>query len=170
MKRGFKMIVSGAAIAFCSTALAQMAGTQRIVLPQDIQWRSAPPSLPAGGEAVVLYGDPAKEGMFALRIRIPKNYRIGPHTHPQAEVVTVISGRFRLGIGPKADRSSAEPIGAGGFVSMPPKVAHYVVADEETVLQINAIGPWIIDYLDPKDDPRLNVAPAEDRGLAQRQH
>jgi quercetin dioxygenase-like cupin family protein len=168
MKREFAMIIAGAAIAFGSAALAEMAGAHRIVLPRDIKWESAPASLPAGAEAAVLYGDPAKEGMFALRVRIPKNYRIAPHTHPQAEVVTVIAGKFRLGMGPKADIPSAEPIGAGGFVSMPPKVAHYVFADEDTILQINAIGPWAIDYLDPKDDPRLNIAPAEDRASTQR--
>ena len=44
-------------------------------------------------------------------------------------------------------------------MAMPPQVAHYVFSDEETVLQITSDGPWAIDYIDPKDDPRLNVAP-----------
>jgi len=26
--------------------------------------------------------------------------------------------------------------------------------DEETVVQLNNIGPWEITYTDPKDDPR----------------
>ena len=42
---------------------------------------------------------------------------------------------------------------------MSPGVGHYVFVDEDTVLQISSTGPWSIDYLDPKDDPRLNVAP-----------
>jgi hypothetical protein len=25
--------------------------------------------------------------------------------------------------------------------------------DEETVIQLNNIGPWVITYIDPKDDP-----------------
>ncbi|MGJ0392648.1 MAG: cupin domain-containing protein [Methylocystis sp.] len=168
MKREVAIIVTGVAMVFGSMALAETAGAHRVVLPQDIKWGPAPASLPAGAEAAVLYGDPSKEGMFALRVRIPKNYEIPPHTHPQAEVVTIIGGEFRLGMGSKADRAAAAPIGAGGFVSMPPKVAHYAFADEETVIQINALGPWAIDYLDPKDDPRLNIAPTEEHGSAQR--
>ena len=42
---------------------------------------------------------------------------------------------------------------------MPKGVVHYVFVDEDSVIQINAMGPWDIDYVNPKDDPRLNVAP-----------
>lgn len=168
MKREIATIVAGFAIMFGSMAFAETAGAHRVILPQDIEWGPAPASLPAGAEAAVLYGDPSKEGMFALRVKIPKDYLIPPHTHPQAEVVTVISGEFRLGMGSKADRAAASPIAAGAFVSMPPKVAHYVFADQETIVQITALGPWAIDYLDPKDDPRLNIAPREEHGSARR--
>lgn len=168
MKREIAMVVTGFAIAFGSMASAETAGAHRGFLPQDIVWGPAPASLPAGAEAAVLYGDPSKEGMFALRVKIPKDYLIPPHTHPQAEVVTVIDGKLNLGMGAKVDRGAAAPIGAGGFVSMPPKVAHYAFADQETIVQITAQGPWVIDYLDPKDDPRLNIAPREEHGSARR--
>jgi quercetin dioxygenase-like cupin family protein len=124
MKREFAIIIAGAAIAFGPKASAEMAGAHQVVLPQDIKWTPAPAALPAGAESAVLFGDPAKDGMFALRIRIPKNYQIAPHTHPQTETVTVISGKFRLGLGPKVDLGAAQTIEAGGFMSMPPKVAH----------------------------------------------
>jgi hypothetical protein len=68
----------------------------------------------------VLYGDPAQEGMFALRIKAPKGYAIPPHTHPKPEVITVISGKFGLGMGQKADRAGTESLPAGSFSSMPP--------------------------------------------------
>jgi hypothetical protein len=42
---------------------------------------------------------------------------------------------------------------------MPKGVVHYVFVDEDSVIQINAVGPWDIDYVNPKDDPRLNGAP-----------
>jgi quercetin dioxygenase-like cupin family protein len=159
MRRMQFIIIAGVAIA--SAAMAEKAETHKVVLPQDIKWVSAPPSLPAGAEAAVLYGDPAKEGMFVLRIKAPKGYKIAPHTHPKPEVITVISGKFNLGMGSKADRAIAESLPAGSFSAMPPGVAHYVFVDEDSVVQINATGPWGIDYLDPKDDPRLNIAPAQ---------
>ncbi len=33
-------------------------------------------------------------------------------------------------------------------------MAHFVFADEETVIQISTNGPWGLTYVDPKDDPR----------------
>ncbi len=173
MKRKAAVAFTGvaivAAIAVGSVARSETGSVLAIILPQDIQWAPAPASLPCCAEAAVLYGDPAKEGLFALRVRIPKDYYIPPHTHPEAEVVTVLTGKFSLGMGPKADRASAKPIGAGGFMAMPPQVAHYVFSDEETVLQLTSVGPWAMDYVEPKDDPRLNIAPAQSRGSAQRE-
>lgn len=160
MKRKFAILIAGACIAVGSAAMAEMIGTHKVFLPQDIKWGSTPPSLPAGAEAAALYGDPAKDGMFALRIKAPKGYRIPPHTHPNAEVITIISGKLSLGLGAAADRASVETLPAGGFSSMPPGVAHYAFFDEDSVLQINALGPWGIDYINPKDDPRLNIAPS----------
>lgn len=168
MKRKLAVLMTGVAIACGSAALAEAVDTHKVFLPKDIKWESLPPSLPAGAEAAVLYGDPAKDGMFALRIKAPKGYRIPPHTHPKPEVITVISGKFSLGMGPTADRASITSLPAGSFSSMPPGVAHYVFVDEDSVVQINATGPWGIDYVDPRDDPRLNVAPTEQRGSGER--
>lgn len=161
MKRTLFALIAGVAIAYGSAALGEMIDTHKVFLPQDIKWGATPPSLPAGAEAAVLYGDPQKEGMFALRIKAPKGYRIAPHTHSKPEVITVISGKFSLGMGSKADRASVESLPAGSFSSMPPGVGHYVFVDEDAVVQINSTGPWTIDYVDPKDDPRLNIAPAK---------
>jgi quercetin dioxygenase-like cupin family protein len=159
MKRKLAVLITSVVIACGSAAMAEMIDSHKVFLPHDIKWVAAPPSLPAGAEAAVLYGDPAREGMFALRIKTPKGYVIAPHTHPKAEVITVISGKFSLGMGSAADHASVISLPAGSFSSMPPGVVHYVFVDEDSVVQINAAGPWSIDYFNPKDDPRLNVAP-----------
>src|SRR5262245_61834051 len=85
-----------AIVAGAPAALAQSADAHRIVAAQDIKWGPAPASIPAGAQAAVLYGDPGKEGLFALRLKLPKGYHIAPHTHPKPEIVTVISGTLRL--------------------------------------------------------------------------
>jgi quercetin dioxygenase-like cupin family protein len=152
MKRIQVAIVSGL-IALAGPASAQV--TDHTMLgPQDVKWAKAPPSVPAGAEASVLYGDPGKDGLFVLRLKLPKGYAIPPHTHPQPEIVTVISGTFILGMGNVADKSSAKPLAAGSFFAFPPGMAHYAFTDEETVVQINSTGPWGINYVNPKDDPR----------------
>src|SRR5262245_60019369 len=62
--------------------------------PESLKWADAPPVLPGGAKVAVLEGDPAKEGPFVMRVKLPDGYRIPPHTHPKQERVTVISGLF----------------------------------------------------------------------------
>ena len=87
-------------------------------------------------------------------IRMPKDYRIPPHTHPKPEIVTVISGTARLGMGETADRGKAQVLPTGSFFALSPGMAHYFMTDEDTVVQINSTGPWGISYVNAKDDPR----------------
>jgi quercetin dioxygenase-like cupin family protein len=143
-----------AGIAMGATAAAQTADAHKVVAAQDVKWGPGPAALPAGAEVAVLYGDPGKEGTFAMRARMPKGYRIGPHTHPKPEIVTVLSGTARLGMGASADPATAQVLPAGSFFVMAPGMAHYISIDEDTVIQINTTGPWGLTYLDPKDDPR----------------
>jgi quercetin dioxygenase-like cupin family protein len=142
------------AVALLLATAVQAAEEHKVLAPQDIKWAAGPASIPPGAEATVLYGDPSKEGLFALRLRLPKGYRIAPHSHPKPEIVTVISGTFRLGSGVDADPSKAQPLPAGSFFAMSPGMVHYAIADELTVIQLNSTGPWSLNYVNPKDDPR----------------
>ncbi|MBG0795045.1 cupin domain-containing protein [Methylocystis sp. H62] len=159
MKTTIAIVVAGA-LACGGAAQGGAVEAHRAFLPQNMQWEAAPSSLPGGAEMAVLYGDPSREGDFVVRIKAPKGYRVPPHTHSKPELVTIISGAFSFGRGQAADRATVEKLPAGSFISMPAGVLHYVFVDEDSVLQINATGPWQIDYYDPKDDPRLNIAPA----------
>jgi quercetin dioxygenase-like cupin family protein len=148
------MIAVVALAGVASTAPAEAMEGHMIVSPQDIKWGPAPAVLPPGAEAAVLFGDPSKEGLFALRLKLPEGYSVPPHTHPVDEVVTVISGMFNLGMGETADQSAAQPLPAGSFFALPPETAHYVFIDEPTVIQISTVGPWGLTYVNPEDDPR----------------
>ncbi len=136
-------------------AAAVAAGEDHTLLSADeIQWSPGPASIPAGAEAVVLHGKPGEEGIFALRLKLPAGYHLPPHYHPRPEIVTVISGNFRIGMGEVADRSKVESLGPGSFFAFPPGMAHYAYTDEETVIQLNSTGPWGLQYVNAKDDPR----------------
>lgn len=139
------------------TVASEPVGEHKLLSPSEIKWGPGPASLPPGAEAAVLYGDPTKEGLFAMRLKFPKGYRIAPHTHPKPEIVTVITGTFQLGTGDKADLSKAKALSAGGFIALPPGHAHYAGADEETIVQLNSTGPWAVTYVNPKDDPRTKA-------------
>lgn len=156
MKTAMLMIATSviAAAAASPGAAAQTGGGHKLVKAEDIKWSPGPASIPAGAQVAVLYGDPGKDGMFAMRIKVPQGYRIGPHTHPKPEVVTVLSGAVRLGMGESGDAAKAEVFSAGSFFALAPGMPHYVSMDEDTVIQLNSNGPWSLNYLNPKDDPR----------------
>jgi quercetin dioxygenase-like cupin family protein len=125
-----------------------------IVAGDAVTWGAAPPSLPPGAQATVLHGSPAKEGPFVLRLRFPAGFVVPPHRHSKDELVTVISGRFSIVAGEKVDRASFRALPPASFVHLPAGTAHYAVAETESVVQINGIGPFDVKYLNPKDDPR----------------
>jgi quercetin dioxygenase-like cupin family protein len=155
MKIALPSLVAVMAIAaVASTSPADTMAGHTSVSPQDIKWGPAPAMLPSGAEAAVLFGDPSKEGLFVLRLKFPKGYRVPPHIHPVDEVLTVISGTFSMGMGENAHQSKAQPFRAGSFHALPPGTAHYVFIDEETIVQISTVGPWGLTYASPNDDPR----------------
>jgi quercetin dioxygenase-like cupin family protein len=154
MKTTFSVLLLSAIAVAAFTASADTMNEHRILSPQEIKWGVAPASVPRGAEASVLYGDPTKEGLFALRLKVPAGYRIPPHMHPKPEIVTVISGTFRLGMGETADKDKGQPLPAGSFFALAPGMAHYAFADEDTVIQLNSSGPWALTYVNPADDPR----------------
>jgi len=124
------------------------------VTADAVKWGPAPPSLPAGAQAAVLFGDPGKAAPFVLRLKFPAGYGIAPHQHSIDEPVTVISGNLLIGAGDKIDRASATALAPTGFVYLPAGMTHYAIADEVTVVQINATGPFDIIYVNAADDPR----------------
>jgi len=152
-----KLIMTAATLSLAFGAFAlpvSAADEHKMYGPSEIKWSPGPGSIPKGAEFVVLYGDPTKDGPFALRLKLPKDYMIPPHSHPKPEVLTVLSGNFQIGMGDTADKSKVKPLQAGGFFAFPPGMTHFAYTDEETVVQLNTTGPWALNYVDPKDDPR----------------
>lgn len=153
MKTSFHVLATGVLAVALAASAYSMEG-HKTFPAQEIKWGPGPASLPPGSQAAVLHGDPSKDGLFALRLKLPKGYHVPPHTHPKPEVVTILSGKLRFGMGEAADHGKAQVLSAGSLFSSPPNMAHYVYADEDTEIQLNSNGPWGITYINPKDDPR----------------
>lgn len=126
--------------------------------PLRLEWKPAPAVLPPGAQAAVLAGDPSKPGLFTMRIRLPDGYRIPPHFHAVDEHVTVVAGTFVVGLGETWSDSGGTVLPAGGFAVMPAGMRHFVSTRGETVLQIHAVGPWGLTYVNATDDPRNAAA------------
>jgi quercetin dioxygenase-like cupin family protein len=120
----------------------------------QLKWGPAPDALPKGAQIAVLSGDPTKDGLYVVRLRLPAGYKVPAHNHPTAEMVTVMTGKFHLGMGDKLDEKKAMLLTAGGFAEAPAKMNHYAWTTGPTVLQIHGQGPFEINYVNPADDPR----------------
>ena len=150
-----KVRLAAAALLLGTAAGAQESHpAHKIIKEGEVTWSAGPASLEAGAQSAVLYGDPAKEGVFVMRLKPPAGFKIAPHTHPRPEILTVLSGGFHIGMGKVADKTKAQRLTAGSFFAFDPGLAHYAHVEEETVVQLSSTGPWTINYVNPADDPR----------------
>jgi hypothetical protein len=119
----------------------------------DIQWGPAPPIFPKGAEMAVLQGDPSKADEFTVRLRMPNGYKIAPHTHPTVENVTVLKGTFFAGMGEQFSEASLKAYPRDAFASIQANHAHYAMARGQTIVQVHGLGPFVLTYVNPADDP-----------------
>jgi quercetin dioxygenase-like cupin family protein len=102
----------------------------------------------------VLQGDPSKTALFTVRLDFPDGYRFPAHFHPTDEHITVISGTFLVGMGDSIDLSKTMALPAGGFITAGANMHHFAVARGHTIVQVHAMGPFALTYVNPKDAPQ----------------
>ncbi len=54
----------------------------------------------------------------------------------------------------KFDEKAGKEMKAGSYGSWPAGMKHFAWVKGETIIQLNGVGPWSIEYLNPEDDPR----------------
>lgn len=144
-------------LAVMTWPMASIAGQEQkavVVTPDATQWGPAPATLPAGAKLAVLEGDPTKPGLFTMRLSLPDGYRIPPHFHPVDEHVTVISGKFQVGMGDSFDAAELNTLPTGTFGLIPAGMRHFAQAKGATVLQLHGTGPWKLTYVNAADQPK----------------
>ena len=128
--------------------------SMNVYLRDGLQWVEGPAVLQPGAKMAVVKGDPTKPGLFTMRLWFPANYRVDPHWHVADEHVTVISGALHIGMGERFDREKGRALPTGGFLWMPAGTRHFGWTEQETEIQLHGIGPWVVNYVNPADDPR----------------
>ena len=110
------------------------------VRPEDVPWREEPGY--GGLQMAVLSGDPAKTGIYVIRVRFPPGLMTRPHRHPEDRHVTVISGTWYAGEGPLFDPAHTVAMKPGSYMMHPSNAWHFDGAkSEEAVVQIVGYGP-----------------------------
>lgn len=130
----------------CALACAEGAAPGPVDLAA-LQWTT----LPNGAKVAVFMGNPKEPGPYGSRARLPANWRVAPHTHPEeGRVTTVISGVFYWSMGEKFDESTLQAYGPGSVIIEARGVAHFAMTKEEGAeIQTNSTGPAGMQYIEP---------------------
>jgi len=158
-----KLIAVGAVgLAVLSTiGVAQEKATSSHILltAPELKWGDPPPVFRKEARMAVVSGDPGKAGPFVVRLKMPAGYKVAPHWHPTDEHVTVLSGAFSLGMGEKFNAATMKTLPAGSYALLPAEMRHFAMAKTAATVQVHGTGPFVLNYVNPADDP--SKAPAK---------
>lgn len=150
MKRVLVVIAGIAVLAMAASSQEKKEGTEahKIVHFGDLKW--AP--IIKGCDLAPVAGDMNAEGApFVLRIRCADGAKIPAHWHPTDENVTVLKGTFLVGMGESFDDSKLQTMNVGNFVTVPKEMRHYASCKGETIVQVHAMGPFKVNWVNPSE-------------------
>lgn len=127
----------------------------KAILPEDIDWKpfaAFPPSV----RLAVVVGQPLHDGPYTIRVKVPRGVKLMPHRHPEDRIYTVISGIFYIGLGDEFDAEKLQAHPPGAVIILPGNTSHFHWAKSgEYITQVTAMGPLGLEYINAKDDPRI---------------
>ena len=159
---GIVCVTTVALIGIASGAYSQEKNTagagHGIVRWADLKWNP----IIKGCDLAAVNGDSSVEGApFVVRLRCTAGTKIPAHWHPTDENVTVLQGTFQVGMGEKFDATKLQTMSAGNFVSMPKEMRHFALSKTATIVQVNAIGPFKVNWVNPADEIPPDTKPAK---------
>src|SRR5215471_16952378 len=126
----------------------------KAILSEEIDWKPFP-AFPPQARLAVVVGQPSQAGLYTIRVMVPHDVKLMPHTHPEDRVYTVISGTFYIGLGDEFDNEKLQAYPPGAVIILPGNTSHFHWAKSgDYITQVTAIGPLGLEYVHSKDDPR----------------
>ena len=117
------------------------------ITTEELKW--GPGRVP-GQEIAALIGNSTQPGQYVERIKLPPNFTVQAHSHPDDRTYTVISGTWFIGYGDKLDSAKMKALPAGSVHTEPANVNHFVATrDEGVVVQITGTGPTATRLVNP---------------------
>jgi quercetin dioxygenase-like cupin family protein len=133
-----------------------------ILQPSAMQWEAVP-GYPPSYQRAMLEGEANKPVPITYRVRLPNGFRFAPHVHPWNEHVTVLEGKWHLGIGKTFDIAKMTTLEAGSFAIIPAGVPHFVLAEGQTIVQVHGVGPLGMKLVQ-SDQPQSGTSPSLTQG------
>lgn len=124
---------------------AELEGGFEIVQLNEMNWDESSDRV----QQRILYGDPAEEGFYIIRLRFPAGATSRPHYHSTDRFITVIEGTWNAGIDASHDMTATTPIPAGGYMLHPAGAVHYDGSrGGPVVVEIRGFGPVVTTSVD----------------------
>jgi quercetin dioxygenase-like cupin family protein len=157
-------------LAFLLSVLFFGAGAVQAQISDNGQFRLVPNELKAlksgGGvkapgssnysavKEIVVMGDPSKQGLYMILLKIEPDTKIAAHLHPDQRVATVLSGTWYFGYGDKFDETKLKKLPTGSIYSEVAAQNHFAMTGKEPVIvEITGFGPSGVTYVSSQDDP-----------------
>lgn len=143
MRQKLLLLAIAGGVAISAVALAQGNLSEMFVVAPGERKFVQSPTAPPGLAVATLAGNPAKAGIYVIHTKLPANFKVAPHTHPDAwRITTVLSGTMYFGYGDTFDESKLKPMGPGSFWTESKDLPHFAMTKgEEVVIQIVGEGP-----------------------------
>jgi hypothetical protein len=134
------LLVAGAITAVRAVAPQGSSDFVRIT-PAQLHWQDIPGA--HGAQQAILLGDPAKPGIYVIRVRFPPHIMDLPHRHSMARYVTVLEGTWVTGTGDTFDLAHAVALAPGSVMLHPANGIHWDGSGgaESVIVQIVGEGP-----------------------------
>jgi len=90
----------------------------------------------------VLFGDPAKPGLYSIELQVAPNTVIQAHTHRDTRTAVVLAGLWHFGYGPKNEAALTKALSPGSFYTEPAGESHFArTGPEGATVEITGFGP-----------------------------
>ena len=124
------------------------------VTPEQVKWVDDPDAAGFGIQRAVIQGDPAKPGIYVIRIRFPRGVMSRNHFHKEDRHAVVLQGTWWTGTGDEFAPEKTVPLKTGSYMMHPAGEHHFDGAkDDEVILQLIGYGPSSTIRLRPQDGP-----------------
>jgi uncharacterized RmlC-like cupin family protein len=143
VKVSLKAFLAAVPLCLAATALADEPVPMQRLTPHEIATLATPAATGrAGVQMTNLIGDPTKPGLYTVRVSIPPNTKVPPHTHRDNRSVTVVSGTWHMGYGSRFDAAALKDLPPGSFYTEPAGQAHFAqTLAEPVVIWVTGYGP-----------------------------
>src|ERR1700680_638493 len=111
LRRSTRLILAAAILLIPGRSAEPDPNAVSYTLPDKLEWKKGD-----NNDTATVQGDPSKPGIYIQLLKWHPNKMSRPHFHSTERYITVLSGTWWIGTGPKYDPASTYPAPAGTYV------------------------------------------------------